>query len=117
GGRRTRAEVAYGRLRLLDGNDGLVLGLIGEWPPRLGEFAWQASLYHRGLTRFRYDERARFAGEPGDWNLGRRLWEAGVRFAFLDCCVGDYYYHARDDRAALHLDWLRRQALASDGSK
>ncbi len=114
--RRTRAEVVYGRLRLLDGEDGSVLGSIGEWPPRLSEFVWQASLYHRGLTRFPYDERARFAGEPGDWNLGRRLWEAGVRFAFLDRAVGDYYFYARNESTALHLERLRRQASASDGS-
>jgi hypothetical protein len=24
------------------------------------------------------------ASEPNDWNLGRRAWEAGVRFHFVD---------------------------------
>jgi hypothetical protein len=109
--RRTHAEVVFGRLRILDSSDNLPLGSIGEWPPRRSEFAWQASLYHRSLRRFHYDERARFAGEPGDWNLGRRLWEAGVRFAFLDDLVGDYYYTPKDEADRMHLEWLRRQAL------
>ena len=114
--RRTRAEVVYGRVACsTERRSGA--GVDRRMAPRLSEFVWQASLYHRGLTRFPYDERARFAGEPGDWNLGRRLWEAGVRFAFLDRVVGDYYFYARNESTAVHLERLRREASASDDSE
>ena len=66
--------------------------VVGAWPPILGEFGFQGAIYHAGLRCFEMDLNARFAGEPGDWNLARRMWETGVRFAFLDRIVTTYYW-------------------------
>jgi Glycosyl transferase family 2 len=92
-----RAELAYGQLRTLDAATGRELpNLVGRWPPEHSHIGMQGALYHRGLTAFEWDLNARFAGEPNDWNFTRRLWEAGVRFAFLDRPVTSYYYSPKD---------------------
>ena len=86
---RARAELVYGRMRVVldDGSE----TWFGEWPPRLGDFGFQGAMYHAALKDFRYDVAAALVGEPGDWNLARRMWEAGVRFHFLPRAVGTYY--------------------------
>ena len=73
-----RAEVAYSRMRISP--DGRT---IGAFPPRLGDFGWQAAIFHGGLRFLRYDRNCALASEPNDWNLARRAWEAGVRFHHL----------------------------------
>ncbi|HEX4491899.1 MAG TPA: glycosyltransferase [Acidimicrobiia bacterium] len=86
---RARAEVVYGQMRVLveDGPE----TWFGAWPPQLGDFGFQAALYHADLKEFRYDVNAALVDEPGDWNLARRMWEAGVRFHFVPRPVGTYY--------------------------
>jgi hypothetical protein len=93
---RTRAEVVYGRIRILDVQTGAETEM-GEWPPVRGGFGFLGAIYHRGLNRIPYDLNARFADEPGDWNLARRLWDAGVRFQFLDRPVATNYFTPRHD--------------------
>jgi hypothetical protein len=93
---RTKAEIVYGRIRVLNTETGEV-GEMGAWPPVSGQFGFLGSLYHRGLNRIPYDLNARFADEPGDWNLARRLWEMGVRFQFLDRVVATSHYTPRHD--------------------
>jgi glycosyltransferase involved in cell wall biosynthesis len=91
--RRTRAEVVYGKNSLRDTRNGRLINVqIGAWPPEKGSFTFQDAIYHSGLRRFRYDLNARFAGEPGDWNLARRMWSAGARFAFLDRLVTTVHF-------------------------
>jgi Methyltransferase domain/Glycosyl transferase family 2 len=92
---RARAEVVYGRMRV-EVEDGPETW-FGEWPPRIGHFGFQGALYHADLKDFRYDVAAALVGEPGDWNLARRMWEAGVRFHFLPRAVGTYFV-GRDAR-------------------
>lgn len=84
--RESHGELVYSRMRVVDGDDPQAgpVRSCGAWPPRLGEYNCQASLFH-GLLRFlRYDRAAALASEPNDWNLARRAWEAGVRFYFVD---------------------------------
>ena len=88
--REREAELVYGRVRgYLDGapadRD------IGAWPPRSGDVDLAGVLYHAGLRVFEHDLGARFLGEVNDWNLIRRMWEAGVRFTFLERLVGTYH--------------------------
>jgi glycosyltransferase involved in cell wall biosynthesis len=91
--RRERAELAYGQLRMIDAKTGQLRDdKLCVWPPREGRFNFLASLAHGGLNRFRYDYNCRFSGEAADANLMRRLWEVGVRFAFVDRPVGTYYH-------------------------
>jgi len=96
--RSTRAELVYGKARARDAATGTLLPLeYGEWPPRLHRFSIQASLYHAGLRGFEYDPYAYLAGEPGDWNLVRRMWDAGVRFSFVDRVVATYWINPKDE--------------------
>ena len=53
--------------------------------------------------------RAYLAGEPGDWNLARRMWQAGVRFAFLDRIVTTYYWVPHDEQGRAWLASVRAE--------
>lgn len=87
---RTHAELVYGRMRVAIHGTGEESG-FGSWPPSLGNFAFQGALHHGDLRGYRVDSDAYKRGEPGDWNLARRMLEAGVRFAFLPRDVGTYH--------------------------
>ena len=91
-----RAELAYGRIRVVNEETGEQVDM-GAWPPERGQFGFLGALYHAGLARFEYDINARFADEPGDWNLARHLWESGVRFSFVDRPVATNYFVKRHD--------------------
>jgi len=88
----TRAELVYGVLRAFVADLGETW--FGAWPPELGDFGFQAAIYHAGLSDFAYDANAYLVGEPADWNVARRMLEAGVRFDFVDQVVGNYYLQA-----------------------
>jgi len=109
---RTHAELVYGRMRVAIHGTGEE-SAFGRWPPQLGEFALQAAVYHADLRGFQVDIDAHQLGEPGDWNLARRMLEAGVRFAFLPEAVGTYHL------AANHLNerwWSERARRSLDPS-
>src|SRR5262249_22602970 len=90
---RERAELVYGRMRVvLDGSD--ARAEFGAWPPAFREFGLQASIYHGSLKECKQEPHAWLVGEIADWNLARRMWEAGVRFSFLDRVVGTYHVPA-----------------------
>jgi hypothetical protein len=56
--------------------------VIWSSPPAISQFSLQGALYLRLLhPHFRYDESSWVVGEPGDWNLIRRMSGAGVRMA------------------------------------
>jgi glycosyl transferase family 2 len=107
--RTSGAELVYGKLRVRDAaSRRLVNNVVGAWPPVEGQFGLQGAFYHASLRAFEMDLNARFAGEPGDWNLTRRMWEAGVKFAFLDRAVTTYYWTPKDadGRAWLEANFL-----------
>lgn len=87
--RRTGAEVVYGAARVMleDGAE----TWFGSWPPALGEFGFQAAIYHAHLAEFCYDVNAHLLDEPADWNLARRMLEAGVNFEFVEQIVSSYW--------------------------
>jgi glycosyltransferase involved in cell wall biosynthesis len=102
---RHRAELVYGRMRaVIDGTD--VETWFGAFPPCQGDFGFQAALYHSALREFRYDSFAYLRDEVSDWNLARRMWEAGVRFHFVDDVVGIFHV----DPAANSASWWRERA-------
>lgn len=87
--RRSGAELVYGAARVVLGEDGETW--FGSWPPRLGEFGFQAAIYHACLAGFCYDVNAHLLDEPADWNLARRMLEAGVNFEFVERIVTSYW--------------------------
>lgn len=86
---RTKAEVVYGvsRVVLDDGSE----TYFGSWPPTLGDFGFQTAIYHAGLATLLYDANSYLIGEPADWNLARRMLEAGVCFEFVERIVTAYF--------------------------
>lgn len=86
---RERREVAYGRMTCLM-NDGSQFPL-GAFPPRAGQFGWQAAIWHAGLRFFEAELAGSLFYTPADWSLCRRMLRAGVRFIMLDEFVTDHY--------------------------
>jgi glycosyltransferase involved in cell wall biosynthesis len=114
--RAERAEVAYARMRRVveGGPERTEDGCRGAWPPRLGEFNWQASLVNGALDFLRYDRVCALASEPNDWNLARRAWEAGVRFHFVDRTTATLYGRRENEvLAAVTARGLPPEATAS----
>lgn len=84
-----RLEHCYGRqLVHFSGDETLELG---EFPPREGQWGLQAALYHGGLSFMELERAGTVYGEPNDWNLCRRMLEAGVRFGMIDDVIVDKY--------------------------
>jgi len=65
--------------------------LIGSYPLARSGIAHLSVLYDAKLSFFRYDTEAWKYAEAADWNLWRRMKEAGVRIGFLDQLVGIHY--------------------------
>jgi hypothetical protein len=68
---------------------------LGSWPPQHAGFCAGAVLYSAGLSFLGYDEECWREDEPNDWNLWRRMLEAGVRVGYLDRVVFRHYEEAR----------------------
>jgi len=84
-----RLELVYGRLQAHLGDDRQQS--YGEFPPQMGQFGMQGSLYHAGLRCFGLELSDAVFGLPGDWALLRRMMRAGVRIGMVDAVVTDYY--------------------------
>lgn len=75
-------EMAYGKfLAVTEQGDRTELG---SFPPELTKISNSGVLYSSRLKFFSYDRNAWRYLEPSDWNLWRRMKEAGVRMGFLD---------------------------------
>lgn len=86
-----RLEFAYGIV-----SDEVVAGQwepVGAYPPVLGRICNASVLYVSYLSFFRYDAKAWRYNEPGDWNLWKRMWGAGVRMGFVNQTVGRHFTH------------------------
>lgn len=64
---------------------------LGSYPLKCGGICHLSVLYHSKLKFFKYDINAWKYGEPDDWNMWRRMKEAGVRIGFTDKNVGKHY--------------------------
>jgi len=64
---------------------------VGVFPPQCGGIGNASVLYASYLSFMRYDPQAWRREEPGDWNLWRRMWQAGVRMGFVEHIVGRHY--------------------------
>jgi Glycosyl transferase family 2 len=95
--RERRIELVYGRLRVHTPSGETTV--VGDFPPRLGEFGLQGALYHAGLG-FDLHLADELFDIPNDWALCRRMMRAGVRIGMIDAVVTDYYPS---------VDWGRRE--------
>jgi glycosyltransferase involved in cell wall biosynthesis len=64
---------------------------VGSYPLEWGHICHLSVLYHSKLRFFKYDNDAWKYLEPNDWNLWRRMKEAGVKIGFVDKIVGKHY--------------------------
>lgn len=85
----SRAEFVYGKLVgvLPDGTEYSWF----SFPPEPAKIGMQQAIYLRGLTFFECDTRSWALDEPTDWNLIRRMRDAGVRMAATEQPVSRYY--------------------------
>jgi hypothetical protein len=88
--REGRFEMVYGRMRVVPG-DGSEPYELGTYPPVHGQFGFQAAMYAAPLRFFEYETSSWVLGEPGDWNLCRRMMAAGVRIGYLPQVVTTLY--------------------------
>jgi hypothetical protein len=84
-----RAEYAYGKLEQVA--EPGVEPYIFSFPPELGRIGMQQAIYLRGLSFFECDIYSWAMEEPTDWNVIRRMREAGVHMAATEELVGRYY--------------------------
>jgi glycosyltransferase involved in cell wall biosynthesis len=103
--RESGAEVVYGISTVDLGDEGETW--FGGWPPQLSDFVFQAAIYHAGLSALLYDVNSHLVDEPADWNLARRMLEAGVAFEFIDRVVTVYFARPEDEAAWGY--WMRRR--------
>ena len=68
---------------------------LGSWPPQHAGFCAGAVLYAAPLRYLRFDEECWRENEPNDWNLWRRMLDAGVRAGHVDRIVFRHYVEAR----------------------
>jgi hypothetical protein len=68
---------------------------LGEWPPRQGGLCAGSVLYAATLKFITLDEECWRDGEPNDWNMWRRMLDAGVRAGHVDRILFRHYAEAR----------------------
>jgi hypothetical protein len=79
--RRSNADMAYGQA-LCEHPDGHWF-FVGSEPLAMGRITHGAVLHTQRLAHMRFDPHAWLLGEPGDWNLWRRISEAGAAIVHL----------------------------------
>lgn len=104
--RSSRAEIVYGKIRIHP-VDGTPESVMGAWPPERGQIGWLAGLQHAGLKSFRLDPNCRFVSEPADWNLARRLWDAGAKFSFVDRELATSYFSPKSSGQTLETQMIQ----------
>jgi hypothetical protein len=116
---RSRAEIVYGQFRMVDADAARLIdhSFGGIYPPTTGAVGFQAALCHGKLARFRFDPNGYLAGEAGDRNLMRRLWEAGVRFSALPRPVVTYWFEPQTAWGRKHLHRVREQYGYTDSDE
>ena len=71
---------------------------LGSYPLKRCEISRMSPLYNAKLNFIRFDPNSWKYWEPFDWNLWRRMKEAGVKIGFINKVVGKYYYTNSDSK-------------------
>jgi glycosyltransferase involved in cell wall biosynthesis len=79
-------EFVYGIVQKISA--GNRVELVGSYPLVRSRIAHHSVLYDAKLRFFKYNTEVWKYGEAHDWNLWRRMKEAGVRIGFVDRVVG-----------------------------
>lgn len=82
-------EMVYGKVEMeKEPNEWFELG---SYPLKCGRISHISVLYHSRLKFFKYDVSSWKYKEPADWNMWKRMNEAGVRVGFINRVVGKHY--------------------------
>jgi hypothetical protein len=84
--RATRSEMVYGNI-LTRQPPPLEDVIHARYPPEHGHFQFQAAIFMSALRRFEFSTKSWLIDEPSDWNLCRRMLEAGVRIGYVNRVV------------------------------
>ncbi len=87
--RENQYELVYGILKMELGSGNW--SNCGSFPLAIKEVCHSAVLYSSVLKFLEYDSNAWKYLEPDDWNLWRRMKEAGARIGFIDKVVGKHF--------------------------
>lgn len=82
-------EMVYGKVEYEAKPDQWVE--MGSYPLTFGAISHISVLYSSRLKFLRYDINCWKYGEPADWNMWRRMREAGTRIGFVNKVVGRYH--------------------------
>jgi len=85
-----KAEFAYGAI-LQKNTETHETRTLYSNPPQFGDFSFQGVIYMKELSFFEYDQQSWVVGEPGDWNLCRRMLLSGVKIASTQDVVTTVY--------------------------
>jgi hypothetical protein len=88
--RATNSEMVYGNV-LVRRPPPSEEQILSCYPPRLGLYNCTTTLVMSALRCFEFAPRSWLLGEPADWNLCRRMIEAGVRIGHVDQVVTVLY--------------------------
>ena len=86
-------------------------GIIGSSPLELGRITHGSVLHSSRLAHFRFDPHCWLLDEPGDWNLWRRMAEAGATIAHLPRVVFIHFKEKTASRRVMRwvcASWARR---------
>ncbi len=83
-------EMVHGRMAVVAA-DGSATSEIGSYPPAYTQFGFQAAMYLGVLKFFEYETSSWVLGEPGDWNLCRRMMQAGVLIGYTPDVITTLY--------------------------
>jgi glycosyltransferase involved in cell wall biosynthesis len=86
---RSGADFAYGQA-MTESNSGPWM-LLGSAPLRYGQIVHATVMYSRRLAHMRYDPDSWLVDEPGDWNLWRRMRDAGAEISHVPAPVAVHF--------------------------
>jgi len=79
--------------------------VLGSYPLKLDGITNMAALYSSILKFIKYDNDCWKYLEPNDWNLYRRMMEAGAKIGFLDKIIGKHYSEGSNHPKLPMKDW------------
>jgi glycosyltransferase involved in cell wall biosynthesis len=82
-------EVIYGKVEMeIEPN---IWKDLGSYPLQINNISRMSALYSSKLKFIKYDINCWKYREPSDWNMWRRMEEAGAKIGFIDKIVGKHY--------------------------
>jgi glycosyltransferase involved in cell wall biosynthesis len=82
-------ELVYGKVEMeIEPNEWKELG---SYPLEQAKISRMSALYHSKLKFIKYNIDSWKYSEPADWNMWKRMKEAGVKIGFVDKIVGKHY--------------------------